>query len=107
MKRFYCEYCGAEVNEQDDVCSNCGAVFVAIKCPRCGYRDKQHRFHNGCPQCGFLSDVPEGTDKWVASHGDRAATAQRRAMPSWLFWVVLTVLCGSFVILARIYTQLS
>ncbi|HKK49747.1 MAG TPA: zinc ribbon domain-containing protein [Alkalispirochaeta sp.] len=106
MRRFYCEFCGAEVNEDDEVCSHCGAIFVAIKCPRCGYRDKQHRFHNGCPHCGFLSEHPGSTDEWAPIYSKRADPTYRRPMPSWVFWVVLIVLGGSFVILAQIYARL-
>ncbi len=106
MKRFYCEHCGQEVNEQDEVCSSCGAIFVAIKCPRCGYRDKQHRFSDGCPQCGFLSQKAIATEMWT-DVGDRTPTGrQRRPLPSWLFWVILAGLAASFLVLARIYAHL-
>ncbi|MFW5694566.1 MAG: zinc ribbon domain-containing protein [Alkalispirochaeta sp.] len=106
MKKFYCEHCGQEVNEQDEVCSHCGAFFVAIKCPRCGYRDKQHRFHNGCPQCGFLSQSAGTSDQWEHVGRTPVAGSQRSPMPSWLFWIVLGALAASFIVLARIYARL-
>ncbi|MEX2442874.1 MAG: zinc ribbon domain-containing protein [Alkalispirochaeta sp.] len=106
MKKFYCEHCGQEVNEQDEVCSTCGAIFVAIKCPRCGYRDKQHRFTNGCPQCGFLSHGTISTDGGDVSRGSARAVKQRPPLPSWLFWVVMVVLGAAFAVLARIYARL-
>ena len=56
MRRFFCENCGEEVAEDQEVCPHCGAIFVAIKCPRCGYRGKQHEFFKGCPSCGFMGE---------------------------------------------------
>lgn len=122
MRRFFCENCGAEVSERDELCNACGAIFVAIKCPRCGYRGKQHRFARGCPQCGYLgADGPTDTQTITrhaeqpdqrpdqtgrpADHTHGGAPA-RRPMPAWVFWVVLAALAASFLILARIYATL-
>jgi uncharacterized membrane protein YvbJ len=109
MRRFYCENCGREVDERDELCAGCGAIFVAIKCPRCGYRGKQHQFSNGCPQCGYLSEQPLTPSDLIIvddPRGRNSAVRKKRPMPAWLFWFVLVLLVGSFAILARLYAQL-
>tara|TARA_B100000614_G_C14090759_1_gene302777 strand:+ start:162 stop:491 length:330 start_codon:yes stop_codon:yes gene_type:complete len=109
MRRFYCENCGAEVDERDELCRECGAIFVAIKCPRCGFRGKQHQFVRGCPRCGFLGDDLRTTGDSRGNGNDadrRTRSARRREMPAWLFWVVLALLATSFIVLARIYAAL-
>ena len=134
MQLFFCENCGAEVREGDEVCTECGAFFVAIKCPRCGFRGKQHRFSRGCPACGYLSQevrttrpnlkrggrVPRTAEASTAGSHDAAprekggtpSTSRRDArqgasMPSWIFWLILALLAASFGVLAWVYTGLG
>lgn len=120
MKRFYCENCGAEVQEDATLCPECGAFFVAIKCPKCGYRGKSHEFGRGCPRCGYLGDPPDehqgSEDQKDARYRLRYGFARQFTMhrdatdpvrlPSWFFWLVLAILAGSFAILAQIYAGL-
>lgn len=124
MKRFFCENCGKEVEERDELCAHCGAVFVAIKCPRCGFRGKQHLFFRGCPACGFLSgenpvkDVIIGSapesggapprDNGLTTGATRSTRfARARApMPEWLFWVALAGLALAFTVLAAVYLRM-
>lgn len=118
-KKYYCENCGKEVEESDDLCRHCGAIFVAIKCPLCGFRGKKHHFRNGCPVCGFLDNhyhhEKSGEPKAEAipedSPGERTVKRTRYAsskapMPEWLFWVVMGVFVAAFVVLALIYMRL-
>ena len=134
MQLFFCENCGAEVREGDEVCSECGAFFVAIKCPRCGFRGKQHRFSRGCPACGYLSqevrttrpslkrggvaetrgrDTVVGSPNGALNEGGGAPSSSRReagesrAMPPWVFWLILALLAASFGVLAWVYTRLG
>ncbi|MCG8477768.1 MAG: zinc ribbon domain-containing protein [Spirochaetales bacterium] len=133
MQLFFCENCGAEVRQGDEVCSECGAFFVAIKCPRCGFRGKQHQFSRGCPACGYLSQevrttrprgargvVPStGRDPSLESRGEatpsrdggaprtRRDASQKKSMPSWIFWLILGLLAASFGVLAWVYTGLG
>lgn len=101
MRRFYCEFCGGEVRETDDVCPHCGSFFVAIRCPQCGYRGKMHQFREGCPSCGYLSQ-DEDFDLDVGRH----ERARRRLRPDWLFLLVLGILLVSFAVLALLYMRL-
>ncbi len=136
MQLFFCENCGAEVREGDEVCTECGAFFVAIKCPRCGFRGKQHQFTRGCPACGYLSQEARTTRPGVgrgvvpatgrtppskvksrdevspnrATGGvprARRVAPQTKSMPSWIFWLILALLAASFGVLAWVYTGLA
>lgn len=122
-RRFYCENCGGEVAERDDVCPHCAAFFVALQCPQCGFQGKEHRFTRGCPRCGFLGDAAphserlttrsDGTEVGrVASrsvarpHGTtqtQESVTPRRGAPGWVPWVFLAVLVSAFIVLARLY----
>lgn len=108
-KRFFCENCGKEVDESEELCPHCGAVFVAIKCPRCGYRGKQHHFFRGCPACGFLGE--ENPLRFATTSTDAAVTQEstpkrRKPAPEWLFWVVLAALILAFLVLSQIYLRI-
>lgn len=121
-KHYFCENCSQEVEESDELCRHCGAVFVAIKCPRCGYRGKQHHFSRGCPICGFLSGdspVKDGRSPSIgvtASHHDvsRVTSTPRtrrfaragKPLPDWWFWIAMGGLAAAFAVLAVLYMRL-
>ena len=125
MRRFYCENCAAEVSATSDVCPVCGAFFVAIKCPACGYRGKSYEFRHGCPKCGYLgeesvAEVSERsrTEPDSATHNTSGAAGGRGAAhrawyqrtrgdtPWWVFWLALGALALAFLVLARVYITL-
>lgn len=123
MRRFFCGNCGEEVDQRDELCPHCGAVFSAIKCPQCGYRGKLHEFHRGCPSCGFLgehrvrdtggappprtsADSPAGLlQKLLALASGRTGSVANGA-PAWLFWLILAAMVASFGALALVYMSL-
>lgn len=51
--RFFCEYCGSEVKQNDKLCSKCGKFFASVKCPSCGFSGESRIFRDGCPTCGY------------------------------------------------------
>ncbi len=128
MRRFFCENCGEEVKENDELCPSCGAVFAAIKCPRCGYRGKVHEFRHGCPSCGFLGEDRVRATRWEAgdevvpelSAGEKKSSSWWRHLqgvfgnavssgsspPGWLFWLIIFILIAAFAILSVIYTSI-
>ena len=53
--RFLCENCGKDVPYNAEVCSFCGRIFSAVKCPVCKRTGRPEIFKNGCPSCGYLS----------------------------------------------------
>lgn len=125
MRRFFCENCGEEVDESDELCPHCGAVFAAIKCPRCGYRGKMHEFYRGCPSCGFLGeDHVRHTEPVRQSYGDDEGNSRRNgesprrgvqrlwrslggsSAPWWLFGFVIAIMVLAFAVLAIVYMRL-
>jgi hypothetical protein len=129
MRRFFCENCGEEVKEDDDLCPRCGAIFAAIKCPRCGFRGKVHEFRRGCPSCGFLGEdrvratstapepdageTPSPKTNPIRNTSFRAFLTAISGTgtsgthpPGWLFWLIIIVMVGAFALLAMIYTSL-
>ena len=122
MRRFFCGNCGEEVDQRDELCSHCGAVFSAIKCPQCGYRGKLHEFRHGCPACGFLGehrvrDTGESTSQRPEKGGSERGLLQKLQFltgsrsrsggtPAWLFWLLLAFMAVSFGALALVYMSL-
>lgn len=118
MKRFFCENCGEEVEEDQELCPHCGAIFTAIKCPRCGYRGKLHEFFNGCPSCGFLGEdrVRETSHTPIAGGGEpfldpwppgrNNPRKNRKKRPPWLFWLLLVAMVASFIGLSIVYMSI-
>jgi len=51
--KFFCQYCNAEVKQNDRVCHHCGRFFASVKCAACGYAGDAKQFGNGCPVCGY------------------------------------------------------
>lgn len=51
--RFFCEFCGKEVHQNDKVCQYCGKFFASVRCPRCGKVGRTEEFTHGCPACGY------------------------------------------------------
>jgi predicted RNA-binding Zn-ribbon protein involved in translation (DUF1610 family) len=108
-RRFFCENCGKEVEEDEELCRHCGAVFVAIKCPQCGYRGKAHHFTRGCPVCGFLGEEnPVRAGEYLLTDQPKRAgrdAPARKPLPEWFFWVVMGVLVLAFIVLSRVYLR--
>lgn len=57
-RSFYCQHCGAKVSRSATRCSQCGRLFGAVLCPRCGFSGEESLFARGCPSCGYLDDNP-------------------------------------------------
>ena len=51
--KFFCEFCGNEVHQNDKVCQYCGKFFASVRCPRCGKVGRTEEFTHGCPSCGY------------------------------------------------------
>ncbi len=54
MKKFYCQYCGAEVAPNSKKCNSCNKEFESVLCPKCLFSGQDSEFRNGCPNCGYL-----------------------------------------------------
>lgn len=51
--KFFCEFCGSEVKQNDKICTYCGKFFASVRCPNCGKTGRTEEFTNGCPDCGY------------------------------------------------------
>ena len=51
--KFFCEFCGNEVKQNDKVCQYCGKFFASVRCPNCGKTGRTEEFTHGCPACGY------------------------------------------------------
>ena len=51
--KFFCEFCGNEVHQNDKVCQYCGKFFASVRCPKCGKVGRTEEFTHGCPNCGY------------------------------------------------------
>ncbi len=66
--KFFCEFCGKEVRQNDKVCQYCGKFFASVRCPKCGKVGRTEEFTHGCPACGYAV-APGGRRK--GSYGAR------------------------------------
>ena len=60
--KFFCESCGAEVNQNARVCTNCGKFFSSVRCPKCALTGKTEEFIHGCPRCGYAVNPGSSTN---------------------------------------------
>ena len=113
--KFFCEFCGKEVRQNDKVCQYCGKFFASVRCPRCGKVGRTEEFTHGCPACGYAV-APGGRRK--GSYGvrgflglgdsgsgpfdpfDRLRDHNKNydgSLPIWIYILVITVLAACVV----------
>jgi len=98
--RFFCDNCGAEVENNAKSCPGCGRFFSSVRCPACGHSGEESRFLHGCPSCGYSSPMGTPTTKDIGSRQKNAGK-----LPSWIYIISVIVLLFVFVILAIIITR--
>jgi hypothetical protein len=54
---FFCDKCGYEVSQDATSCPGCGRSFSSVKCPMCEFVGEASLFTNGCPVCGYSSEI--------------------------------------------------
>lgn len=92
--KFYCQYCNAEVKQNDRLCHHCGRFFASVKCAACGYTADSKRFSKGCPVCGY---AVYGTVPAFKPLKKRNSQGSGDPLPLWMYVVpaiLLTVLVG-------------
>jgi hypothetical protein len=85
--RYFCENCKAEVRAGSSSCPSCGRVFIAVRCPECGYEGRAAEFKSGCPSCGFLEPRETVTAALAARKPRR-----RHALPPGFYRIAVIVL---------------
>lgn len=96
LPKFFCEYCGSEVRQNDRVCPHCGRFFASVKCPSCGFAGESKQFKSGCPQCGyaFHPDSSAPVTQHKQKNKNRANSAATDPLPWWVYLVSLGMLAG-------------
>ncbi|MBP5603833.1 MAG: zinc ribbon domain-containing protein [Treponema sp.] len=88
--KFFCEFCGNEVRQNDKVCQYCGKFFASVRCPNCGKSGRTEEFTHGCPACGY---AVHGTRGLLGLSKSRKSTkATDGSLPIWIYIVVIAVL---------------
>ena len=104
--KFFCEFCGNEVRQNDKVCQYCGKFFASVRCPKCGKVGRTEEFTHGCPACGYAVYNTRGRlglrsgKKAFSSKGTgqgwfRDTGASRNydgSLPFWMYIIVIAVL---------------
>ncbi len=108
--KFFCEFCGNEVKQNDKVCTYCGKFFASVRCPNCGKTGRTEEFTHGCPACGYAVDTTKGGIRYrggslngqggffsrLFGYGSASSYAARKnydgSLPFWIYIVVIAVL---------------
>ena len=89
LPKFFCEYCGTEVRQNDKVCPHCGRFFASVKCPSCGFAGDSKIFKNGCPVCGYAVKtddmVSTGDTRRIRDSLKRKRGTATDPLPWWMY----------------------
>ncbi len=106
--KFFCEFCGAEVKQNDKICKKCGKFFASVKCPKCGKTGDSRLFSDGCPVCGYAvppdTPFPARNAGRRQSAGDRAHRHSDDPLPLWVY-AGAGLLCAIGIIIAAVYLR--
>lgn len=84
--KFFCEFCGNEVHQNDKVCQYCGKFFASVRCPKCGKVGRTEEFTHGCPACGYAVRPTSGKKSSLKSRNYDGG------LPIWMYILVIAVL---------------
>ena len=90
--KFFCEFCGNEVKQNDKVCTYCGKFFASVRCPNCGKTGRTEEFTNGCPACGYAVYKGKYGTKNKLGLSSRRNKNYDGSLPFWIYILVITVL---------------
>ncbi len=94
--QFFCDSCNARVPFNAERCPTCGKHFTAVKCPECAYEGKPREFAQGCPVCGYLTDLGNAQREGPATREGKTSRLSRRFVT--IATVVLLVALGVLVV---------
>ena len=96
LPKFFCEYCGTEVRQNDKVCPHCGRFFASVKCPSCGFAGDSRAFRSGCPVCGYAVNTDDaarqGETRHVRGTGQKKRGSATDPLPWWIYVLSLALL---------------
>lgn len=80
--KFYCQYCNAEVKQNDKLCHHCGRFFASVKCAACGYVGDAKQFGKGCPICGY---AVYGSIENFTPKNKKSKNTNTDPLPLWMY----------------------
>lgn len=96
--KFFCENCGAEVEQDARFCKKCGRFFTSVRCPCCGYVGSANAFTNGCPECGYAEN---GSNSIKTQGHHNKKNVSDSPLPAWIYLLTIAILLG--IVLAILY----
>lgn len=97
--QFYCDNCGAEVEQNARGCHKCGRSFSSVRCPVCNFVGEVKVFDNGCPSCGY--SAPKTPGQAPAVEHEPPPRAAPDALPLWVYLVSGAACAGALVFVLR------
>ena len=92
--KFFCEFCGNEVKQNDKVCQYCGKFFSSVRCPNCGKSGRTEEFTHGCPACGY---AVHGTRARLGLKASKISKTGDGSLPIWIYVAVVGVLIACLI----------
>ncbi len=92
--KFFCEFCGNEVKQNDKVCQYCGKFFASVRCPNCGKTGRTEEFTHGCPACGY---AVHGTRRLLGLKSNKKNKNYDGSLPIWIYIAVVGILIACLV----------
>ena len=99
--KFFCENCGAEVEQDSRFCKKCGRFFTSVRCPCCGFVGPANIFANGCPKCGYAETGTKNKNNYNIQAKRKNADAP---LPIWIYLFTIAVLLGIFSAIVYLYS---
>ncbi len=115
--KFFCENCGAEVEQNAKFCRSCGRFFTSVRCPACGCIGIAAAFTSGCPSCGYADSTVSPAANNTSSNGkhshahysdfntNSSSGAKNKnadsPLPVWIYLFTIAALAG--IVAAIIY----
>lgn len=100
--KFFCENCGAEVDQSARFCKKCGRFFTSVRCPCCGFSGPANDFTNGCPNCGYAEGKGSKLDLFNTSLEKKKEDSP---LPVWIYLFSIAGLIGLISALIYLYTS--
>ena len=92
--KFFCEFCGNEVKQNDKVCQYCGKFFASVRCPNCGKTGRTEEFTHGCPACGY---AVHGTRSRLGLKSKSYSKQNDGSLPLWIYIAVVALLIACII----------
>lgn len=106
--RFFCDFCGNEVHQNDVACKHCGKFFSAVRCPACGKTGNAALFSKGCPACGYAFNPSAGgghsaKDNFAGDFSKNDKKTSKVSNDQLPIWIYLTTFGGVLALILIIF----